>query len=69
MGSFPADVCRDITGQFGCSHREKFRPSVSGGGGVGGGGGFWVFGRTMGVAKGRNSPLQWAGAGEEVSDK
>ena len=26
-------------------------------------GGFWVFGRTMGVAKGRNSPLQWAGGG------
>ena len=34
-----------------------------------GGGGFWVFDRTKGVAKGRNSPLQWAGAGEEVSDK
>ena len=28
-----------------------------------------MFGRTIGVAKGRNSPLQWAGAGEEVSDK
>ena len=34
-GSFPADVCADVTGQFGCGHRTKFSPSV----GVGGGGG------------------------------
>ena len=33
-GSFPADVCADVTGQFGCGHRTKFSPSV----GVGGGG-------------------------------
>ena len=26
------DVCPDITGQFGCGPRAKFRPSVRGGG-------------------------------------
>ena len=40
LGSFPADVCPDITGQFGCGHRVKFSPSVGvcvcGGGGGGG---------------------------------
>ena len=25
---FTADVCPDITDQFGCGHREKFGPSV-----------------------------------------
>ena len=42
LGSFrPADVCPDITGQFGCGHTEKFSPSV----GVGEGGsiGNWVW--------------------------
>ena len=34
-GSFPADVCPDITGQFGCAHRAKLRISVGGGGGDG----------------------------------
>ena len=28
LGSFPADVCPDITGQFGCGHRAQFSPSV-----------------------------------------
>ena len=37
LGSFPADVCPDITGQFGCGHRAKFTPSVRGGGEAGGG--------------------------------
>ena len=32
-GSFPADVCPDITGQFGCAHTAKLRISVGGGGG------------------------------------
>ena len=27
-----ADVCPDITGQFGRGHRAKFRPSLGGGG-------------------------------------
>ena len=35
LGSFPADRCPDITSQFGCGLREKFRPSVGGGGLVG----------------------------------
>ena len=41
-GKFPIRrICPDITGQFGCGHREKFSPSV----GVGGGGsiGNWVW--------------------------
>ena len=28
LGRFTADVCPDITDQFGCGHREKFGPSV-----------------------------------------
>ena len=28
LGSFPGDVCPDITVQFGCGHRAKFSPSV-----------------------------------------
>ena len=38
LESFPADVCPDITGQFGCGLRakfKKFRPSVGGGRGGG----------------------------------
>ena len=58
LGSFrPADVCPDITGQFGCGHTEKFSPSV----GVGGRG----VDRKLGVTKVRNSPLQWVGWGVE----
>ena len=49
LGSLSADVCSDITGQFGCGHRAKFRLSVGG------------FRRKMGVAWGRNSPLWWRG--------
>ena len=30
LGSFPADVCPGITGQLGCGHRAKFRPSLGG---------------------------------------
>ena len=40
LGSFPAIVCPDLSGQFGCDHRAKVRPSVvvvDGGGGGGGG--------------------------------
>ena len=33
LESFPADVCPDITVQFGCGHRAKFSPSREGGGG------------------------------------
>ena len=36
LGSFPANESPDITGQFGCGHREKFSPSA--GGREGGGG-------------------------------
>ena len=69
LGSFLADVCPDITGQFGCGHRAKFRPLVFvvvcvcvGGGGGGGGG---EFGRTMGVAERRCSGLQKGGRFQE----
>ena len=31
LGSFPADVCPDFTGQVGCGHRAKFSPSVGAG--------------------------------------
>ena len=33
LGRFPADVCLDITGQFGFAHRAKFSSSVAVGGG------------------------------------
>ena len=36
LGSFPAIVCPDLNGQFGCDHRAKVRPSVVGGKGGGG---------------------------------
>ena len=54
LGGFPADVCPHITGQFRCGH------SGGGGGGVD---------RILGVANGRNSPLQWVGGrrGREVA--
>ena len=55
LGSFPADVCPDIKGQFGCSHKGKFRPSVGGGGGEGEGSTKWVW------PKGETHPLQWGG--------
>ena len=29
LGSFPADVCPDITAQFGCGHRAKFSPYIN----------------------------------------
>ena len=66
MGSFPADVCPDITGQFGCGHRETFRPLVSEG--VGGVGAFgcsveWEW------PKEATHPFSGRGAGEGVSDK
>ena len=35
LESFPADVCPDITVQFGCDHRAKFSPSGEGWGGGG----------------------------------
>ena len=33
LGRFPADVCPNITGQFGCGNNSKFSPSVGRGGG------------------------------------
>ena len=44
LGSFPAIVCPDLSGQFGCDHRAKVRPSVVVGGGGGGGGGEVILG-------------------------
>ena len=38
LGGFPADVCPDITGQFGCGHKGEIQPFS---GGDGGGRGFW----------------------------
>jgi len=35
LGSFPVDVCSDITGQFGCGLRAKYTPSVGEEGGRG----------------------------------
>ena len=35
-GSFPGDVCPDITGQLWCGHRAKFTPHQWGWGGGGG---------------------------------
>ena len=57
LGSFPGDVYPDITGQFGCGVIKKNSDLQCvgvcwwGGGGEGG--------KTMGVAKGCDSPLQW----------
>ena len=34
LGSFPADVCPDIAGQFGCGHRGKVQTFSGGEGGV-----------------------------------
>jgi len=31
LRSFPADICPEIIGQFGCGHRAKFCPSGGGG--------------------------------------
>ena len=46
-----------VTGYWVWGHKEKFRPSGCLGGGGGG------LGKTMGVAEGCNSPLQWEGGG------
>ena len=34
LGSFPADVCPDIAGQFGCGYRGKVQTFSGGEGGV-----------------------------------
>ena len=34
LGSFPADVCPDIAGKFGCGHRGKVQTFSGGEGGV-----------------------------------
>ena len=60
LGSFPADVCPDITGQFGCGHRAKFSPSVGVCVCVWGGGG--------GGARGEIHPYS-RGEGKETCDK
>ena len=69
MASFPADVCPDITDQFGCGHREKFRPSVSTGGRGRGGGAFGCSAGQWVWPKDAIHPFSGLGAGEEVSDK
>ena len=43
LGSFPADVCPDINGQFGCGQTAEFSPSGRGGGGGWVATGNWVF--------------------------
>ena len=40
LGSFPADVCPDITGQVGCGPTAKLTPAARG----------WGCGRKVGVA-------------------
>ena len=56
LGSFPGDVCPDITVQFGCGHRAKFSPSVG------------VCVKGEGGAKGEIHPYS-RGEGKETSDK
>ena len=57
LGRLSADVCPDITGQFGCGHRAKFRLSV------GGLEGKWVWPR------GEIHPFGGGGGGKEVFHK
>ena len=59
LGSLSRDVYPDITGQFGCGVIKKNSDLQCVGVLVEGGGGGGAVGKTMGVAEGCDSPLQW----------